>query len=102
MRRRIIAAGEDGSCANAGLTGRKIRYALALAEAGIDYPALARCDRTPLVIETSVTRCLRGRWSNRCLLYVSCIYWLLFAVTQARRYPAQGDLALLEAGKNLF
>lgn len=87
----IIAAGEDG-LRNAGLSRQKIRYALALAEAGIDYPALHDAPDA-LVIETLTAVPGVGLWTAQ--------IYAMFSLGRADILP-QGDLALQEAAKILF
>lgn len=87
----IIAAGEDGLRA-AGLSRQKIRYALALAGAGIDYAAL-RVAPDGQVIETLTAVPGVGIWTAQ--------IYAMFSLGRADVF-AQGDLALQEAAKILF
>ena len=87
----ILTAGEDGLRA-AGLSRQKIRYALALAEAGIDYDAL-RSESTDDVVKklTAVTGI--GVWTAE--------IYAMFSLGRADVF-APGDLALQEAVRMLF
>ncbi|MBQ0715720.1 MAG: DNA-3-methyladenine glycosylase [Sulfitobacter litoralis] len=87
----IIAAGEEGLRA-AGLSRQKIRYALALAEAGIDYTAL-RDAPDAVVIDTLTAVPGVGLWTAQ--------IYAMFSLGRADILP-QGDLALQEAAKILF
>jgi DNA-3-methyladenine glycosylase II len=87
----ILAAGEDGLRA-AGLSRQKIRYALALAEAGIDYEAL-RSASDAQVIKTLTAIPGVGIWTAQ--------IYAMFSLGRADVF-AEGDLALQEAAKTLF
>ncbi|WP_371168897.1 DNA-3-methyladenine glycosylase family protein [Aliiroseovarius sp. 2305UL8-7] len=78
--------------ADLGLSRPKIRYAFALAEAGIDYPALRNLPSDE-VIKTLTAVPGIGLWTAE--------IYALFALARADIFPA-GDLALQEAAKLLF
>lgn len=87
----VITAGEAGLRA-AGLSRPKIRYALALAGAGIDYGALdAAPDDAVIATLTAVPGI--GRWTAE--------IYLLSAMGRPDILPA-GDLALQEAARILY
>ncbi|MEL7132448.1 MAG: DNA-3-methyladenine glycosylase 2 family protein [Pseudomonadota bacterium] len=87
----VIAAGEDGLRA-AGLSRQKIGYALALAEAGIDYDALRHApDKEVIATLTSVKGI--GVWTAE--------IYAMFALGRADVF-APGDLALQEAARLIF
>jgi len=75
-----------------GLSRQKIRYAKALAEAGIDYVAL-RAARTDMVIDTLVAVPGIGPWTVE--------IYAMFSLGRADVF-APGDLALQEAAKLLL
>jgi len=87
----IIAAGEEGLRA-AGLSRQKIRYALALANAGVDYAAL-RDAPDAQVIKTLTAIPGVGSWTAQ--------IYAMFSLGRADVF-AEGDLALQEAAKVLF
>lgn len=87
----VTAAGEDGLRA-AGLSRPKIRYALALAEADVDYTALHQMPDDE-VIKTLCALMGIGPWTAQ--IYV------MFALGRADGFAA-GDLALQEAARALF
>ncbi len=87
----VIRAGEDGLRAS-GLSRQKIRYALALAGAEIDYSAL-RGAQYDDVVETLTRIPGIGRWT-------ADIY-AMFSLGRADVF-APGDLALQEAARMLF
>ncbi len=87
----ILAAGEDGLRA-AGLSRQKIRYALALAQAGIDYAALRDAPDGD-VIKTLTAVPGVGSWTAQ--------IYAMFSLGRADVF-AEGDLALQEAAKVLF
>lgn len=89
--RQIIAASDEDLRA-CGLSRAKVRYARALAEAGIRYSALPATD-TDQVIATLVEVPGIGRWSAE--IYV------MFSLGRAD-VIACGDLALQEAARQLF
>lgn len=87
----VSAAGEDGLRA-VGLSRQKIRYAQALAEAGIDYDAL-RVMPDADVMEVLVAVPGIGRWTAE--------IYAMFSLGRADVF-APGDLALQEATRVLF
>lgn len=87
----VLAAGEEGLRA-CGLSRPKIRYALALAGAGIDFAALAALDDEMLVTRLVALPGI-GRWTAE-------IYGTT-ALGRADLIPA-GDLALQEATRLLY
>lgn len=83
---------DDAGLRACGLSGQKIRYARALAEAGIDYAALTGLpEDEAIAILTSVKGI--GVWSAE--------IYLMFSVGRADVLAA-GDLALQEAARVLF
>ncbi|AXI48841.1 3-methyladenine DNA glycosylase [Sulfitobacter sp. SK012] len=87
----VITAGEDGLRA-AGLSRQKIRYALALADAGIDYVALReQPDADVIATLTQVPGV--GQWTAQ--------IYAMFGLGRADVF-APGDLALQEATRILF
>ncbi len=87
-----VAAASDADLAALGLSRPKIKYAHALARAGIDYPALRGMPADEVMkILTAVSGI--GEWTAE--IYV------LFSLGRADIFPA-GDLALQEAAKVLF
>ena len=87
----ILQAGEEGLRA-AGLSRQKIRYALALSEAGIDFDALAHLPDAE-VIETLTALPGIGPWTAQ--------VYAMFSLGR-RDVFAPGDLALQEAARMLF
>ncbi|MBY5971030.1 DNA-3-methyladenine glycosylase 2 family protein [Ferrimonas balearica] len=87
----ILAAGEEGLRA-CGLSRPKIRYALALAGAGLDFDGLAALD-DPALIDRLVALPGIGRWTAE-------IYGTT-ALGRADLIPG-GDLALQEATRLLY
>ena len=87
----VIAAGEDGLRA-AGLSRQKIAYALALAEAGVDYEAL-RSAPDAEVIKTLTSIKGIGVWTAE--------IYAMFALGRPDGF-APGDLALQEAARVIF
>ncbi|MFT6088385.1 MAG: DNA-3-methyladenine glycosylase II [Sulfitobacter sp.] len=87
----IVAAGEEGLRA-AGLSRQKIGYALALAQAGIDYGALRDAPNDE-VIKTLTAIPGVGTWTAQ--------IYAMFSLGRADVF-AEGDLALQEATKTLF
>ncbi|WP_424939800.1 DNA-3-methyladenine glycosylase family protein [Aliiroseovarius sp. S253] len=87
-----VGRASDQALADVGLSRPKIRYAKALAEAGIDYPALHE-QPTDQVIKTLTAVTGIGMWTAE--------IYALFALARADVFPA-GDLALQEAAKRLF
>jgi DNA-3-methyladenine glycosylase II len=87
----VIVAGEDGLRA-AGLSRPKVRYAIALAEADLDYSGLRQMS-DDAVRDTLCTVKGIGPWSAQ--------IYLMFCMGRADAF-APGDLALQEAAKVLF
>lgn len=87
----ILAAGEEGLRA-AGLSRQKIRYALALAEAGIDYAALRHAPDAEVIATLTAVPGV-GLWTAQ--------IYAMFSLGRADVF-APGDLALQEAAKILF
>ncbi|WP_299597158.1 DNA-3-methyladenine glycosylase 2 family protein [uncultured Tateyamaria sp.] len=87
----VIAAGEDGLRA-AGLSRQKIAYALALAEAGIDYDALRHAPDTDVIATLTAVKGI-GVWTAE--------IYAMFALGRADVF-APGDLALQEAARLIF
>lgn len=87
-----VARASDQNLADVGLSRPKIRYAKALADAGIDYPALHDLPSDQVIkVLTAVPGI--GMWTAE--------IYALFALGRADVFPA-GDLALQEAAKRLF
>ena len=87
----ITAAGEEG-LRSAGLSRQKIRYALALADARIDYAALRHAPNAD-VIKTLTAVPGVGLWTAQ--------IYAMFSLGRADVF-AEGDLALQEASRILF
>ena len=87
----ILAAGEEGLRA-CGLSRQKVRYALALAGAGMDFDGLAG-QPDALVIDRLDSLPGVGRWTAE--------IYAMFALGRADVF-APGDLALQEAARVLF
>lgn len=87
----VIAAGEEGLRA-AGLSRQKIAYALALAEAGIDYDALRHAPDAEVIATLTAVKGI-GVWTAE--------IYAMFALGRADVF-APGDLALQEAAKLIF
>lgn len=87
----VLNAGEDGLRA-AGLSRPKVRYAIALAEADLDYAALHHM-KDDGVRETLCAVNGIGPWSAQ--------IYLMFCMGRTDAFAA-GDLALQEAAKVLF
>ncbi|WP_299280608.1 DNA-3-methyladenine glycosylase 2 family protein [uncultured Tateyamaria sp.] len=87
----IIAAGEDGLRA-AGLSRQKIAYALALAEAGIDYDALRTAPDAEVIATLTAVKGI-GVWTAE--------IYAMFALGRADVF-APGDLALQEAARLIY
>ena len=87
----VMSAGEEG-LRGAGLSRQKIRYALALAEAGIDYAALREMT-DPEVIDTLTAVPGIGVWTAQ--------IYAMFSLGR-RDVFAPGDLALQEAARLVF
>ncbi|MFL4470950.1 DNA-3-methyladenine glycosylase [Tateyamaria armeniaca] len=87
----VIAAGEDGLRA-AGLSRQKIAYALALAEAGIDFDALRHAPDGDVIATLTSVKGI-GVWTAE--------IYAMFALGRADVF-APGDLALQEAARVIF
>lgn len=87
----VLAAGEDGLRA-AGLSRQKIAYALALAEAGIDYDALRRAPDAEVIKTLTAVKGI-GIWTAE--------IYAMFALGRVDVF-APGDLALQEAARLIF
>ena len=87
----VIGAQEDGLRV-VGLSRQKVRYALALADAGIDYDALASCSDED-VVRTLVAVPGIGPWTAE--------IYAMFSLGRADVF-APGDLALQEAVRHLY
>ena len=87
----VLAAGDEG-LRTLGLSRQKIRYAQALAQAGIDYAAL-RDAPSGEVISTLTAVPGIGPWTAE--------IYAMFSLGRADVF-APGDLALQEAAKDLF
>lgn len=83
---------DDEVLRGCGLSRPKIRYARALAEAGIDYAALAEIAEDEAIATLTAVKGI-GRWSAE--------IYLMFSVGRADVIAA-GDLALQEAARILF
>lgn len=87
-----VAQGGAGALRDCGLSRQKIRYALALAQSGIDFSGLDRLDDADLVAElTSVPGI--GLWTAE--------IYAMFALGRADIFAA-GDLALRESARLVF
>lgn len=91
-RGEVVAGASDEDLRAAGLSRQKIRYARALAEAEIDFPALAGLPDAE-VIATLVAVPGIGRWTAE--------IYAMFSLGRADVF-APGDLALQEAARLLF
>lgn len=87
----VRAAGEEGLRA-VGLSRPKIRYALALAEADLDFEALATLPDEDVIATLTALPGI-GRWTAE--------IYALFSLGRADVFAA-GDLALQEAARGLF
>ena len=87
----VQAAGEDGLRA-VGFSRQKIRYALALAEAEIDYAALHNAPNTEVIATLTAVSGI-GLWTAQ--------VYAMFSLGRADILPP-GDLALQEAARILF
>ncbi len=99
---RLVAAGagseagimalDDAALRACGLSGQKIRYARALAAAGIDWEAIAAAPEAEAVATLTAVPGV-GRWTAE--------IYLMFCVGRADVF-APGDLALQEGARMLF
>lgn len=87
-----IRAGTDEALRAAGLSRQKVRYARALAEAGLDFDALREAPE-PEIVEVLTALPGIGRWTAE--IYV------MFSLGRADVF-APNDLALQEAARMLF
>lgn len=87
-----MAAATDEALRACGMSRQKMRYARALAQAGLDYPAL-RTAPDDAVIATLVALPGIGRWTAE--------IYALFSLGRADVF-APGDLALQESARLLF
>lgn len=87
----VIAAGEDGLRA-AGLSRPKARYALGVAEAGVDYDRLRSLPENEVIAQLCALKGI-GPWTAE--------VYVMFCLGRADVFPS-GDLALQEAAKVLF
>ncbi len=87
----VLAAGEDG-LRSAGLSRQKISYALALAEAGIDYDQLRSVSDADVIAQLTAVKGI-GVWTAE--------IYAMFALGRADVF-APGDLALQEAARMIF
>ncbi len=88
---KVLAAGFD-PLRNCGLSRPKIKYAVALAEADIDYAALATLPEDEAIATLTAVKGI-GVWTAE--------IYLMFSVGRADVF-APGDLALQEAARVLF
>lgn len=88
---RLLAL-DDVALRACGLSGQKIRYARALAEAGIDYPALVDLPEDEAIARLTAIKGI-GVWTAE--------IYLMFSVGRADVLAA-GDLALQESARLLF
>ena len=91
-RPEVLAALEDEALRACGLSRQKIRYARALADAGIDFDALAEMPEEEAIATLTALPGI-GIWTAE--------IYLMFAVGRADVF-APGDLALQEAVRILF
>lgn len=87
----VLQAGEDGLRA-AGLSRQKIAYALALAEAGIDYDALREASDADVIRTLTAVKGI-GVWTAE--------IYAMFALGRCDVF-APGDLALQEAARLIY
>ena len=87
----IVAAGEDALRA-CGLSRPKVRYALALSGAGVDYAALRALPSEEVIARLMALPGI-GRWTAE--------IYAMFSLGRADVFAA-GDLALQEAARNLY
>ncbi|HRV64633.1 MAG TPA: DNA-3-methyladenine glycosylase 2 family protein [Albidovulum sp.] len=87
----IVAAGEDALRA-CGLSRPKVRYALALSDAGVDYAALRALPSEEVIARLMALPGI-GRWTAE--------IYAMFSLGRADVFAA-GDLALQEAARHLY
>ena len=87
-----VAAASDEALRACGLSRQKIRYARALAEARLPYPALAAMPDDAVIATLTAVPGI-GRWTAE--------IYAMFALGRADIF-APGDLALQEASRTLF
>jgi DNA-3-methyladenine glycosylase II len=87
-----MAAASGEALRACGLSRQKIRYVTALAQARLDYPALARASDAD-VVDRLVALPGIGRWTAE--------IYAMFSLGRADVFAA-GDLALQEAARDLF
>ncbi|WP_299370005.1 DNA-3-methyladenine glycosylase 2 family protein [uncultured Tateyamaria sp.] len=87
----VLAAREEG-LRSAGLSRQKISYALALAEAGIDYDQLRSVSDADVIAQLTAVKGI-GVWTAE--------IYAMFALGRADVF-APGDLALQEAARMIF
>ena len=83
---------DDAALRACGLSGQKVRYARALAEADLDYAALARMPEQDAIAALTAVKGV-GVWTAE--------IYLMFSVGRADVF-APGDLALQESARALF
>jgi len=87
-----VSAAPDEGLRACGLSRQKMRYARALAEAEIDYPALRAAPEAEVVATLTAVPGI-GRWTAE--------IYAMFSLARADTF-APGDLALQEAARLLF
>ncbi|AHM05335.1 DNA-3-methyladenine glycosylase II [Roseibacterium elongatum DSM 19469] len=87
-----VAAASEDALRGCGLSRPKMRYVRALADAGVDWPALRAAD-TEAVVASLIALPGIGRWTAE--IYAT------FALGHGDAFAA-GDLALQEAARRLF
>jgi len=92
MRPETVAAATDEAFRACGLSRQKIRYARALAAAGIDFEALRAAPEAEVVATLTAVPGI-GRWTAE--------IYAMFSLRRADVF-APGDLALQEAARLLF
>ena len=88
----VLATLDEDALRGLGLSRPKARYALALAGAGIDYPALAAMPEDQAIAKLTAAKGI-GVWTAE--------IYLMFSIGRADVF-APGDLALQEAARMLF
>jgi len=89
---RRLATLDEAALRACGLSGPKIRYARALAEADLDYAALAEMPEADAIATLTAVKGI-GVWTAE--------IYLMFSVGRADVF-APGDLALQESARRLF